>query len=248
VPNSLAAPTVDAILLAAGNGDRFRDPQHRSKLLRDVQGRPLLVRTLVAARDAGIETAHIVLGYTAREVRVSCERAAPAGLTLEFYVNQQWHLENGISALAARGAVPDRFAVLMGDHVFDPAVLARMRHLDVPDGDSLLAIDVRLEDPARVEEATKVLTDGNRIIAIGKELRDFDALDTGLFICHASVFDALEEARRMGDTTLSGGVKRLAASGRMRAMPIGDASWFDIDTPADLEAFEAAAVHDERVA
>ena len=154
MPKSLAAPTVDAILLAAGNGDRFGDPQHRSKLLHDVQGRSLLIRTLVAARDAGIETAHIVLGYAAREVRKACERAAPRDLALEFYVNDQWQLENGISALTARGAVPDRFALLMGDHVFDPAVLARMRSVEVPDGDSVLAIDVKLEDPARVEEAT----------------------------------------------------------------------------------------------
>jgi choline kinase len=246
VPTSIT-PVAEAIVLAAGNGDRFKDPQRRSKLLYEVQGRPLLLRTLTAAHDAGLTTAHVILGYAARDVRDACERGAPPGMRLVFHLNEQWHLENGVSVLAARGAVPDRFAVLMGDHVFDPKVLARMRQFFVPDGDSLLAIDRRLDDPALVEEATKVLTRGDRIQAIGKDLREFDALDTGLFICHAGVFDALRHAQGAGDTTLSGGIRHLAASGRMRAMTIGDARWFDIDTRADLEAFEAATTR-ERVA
>jgi choline kinase len=205
------------------------------------------LRTLTAARDAGLTTAHVILGYAARDVRDACEHGAPPGMRLVFHVNEEWYLENGVSVLAARGAVPDRFALVMGDHVFDPLVLARMRRLSVPDGDSLLAIDRRLDDRALVDEATKVLTRGDRILAIGKELREFDALDTGLFICHASVFDALGHAQRAGDTTLSGGIRHLAASGRMRAMTIGDARWFDIDTRADLEAFEAVGMR-ERVA
>jgi 1L-myo-inositol 1-phosphate cytidylyltransferase len=248
VSPSLLTPVVDAIVLAAGNGDRFNDPQHRSKLLHEVQGRPLVLRTLTAARDAGLTTAHVILGYAAADVRRACEEGAPSGLRLVFHLNGQWQLENGVSVLAARGGVPDRFAVLMGDHVFDSMVLARMRQLTIAEGDSLLAIDRRLDDPALVEEATKVLTEGDRIVAIGKDLRDFDALDTGLFICHAGVFDALADATHAGDTTLSGGIRRLAAAGRMRAMVIGDARWFDIDTRADLEAFEAAAGTTERVA
>jgi hypothetical protein len=41
-----------------------------------------------------------------------------------------------------------------------------------------------------------------------------------------------------GDTTLSGGIRRLAAQGLMRAADIGNAAWYDIDTVADLEAAE----------
>jgi 1L-myo-inositol 1-phosphate cytidylyltransferase len=241
-------PAADAIVLAAGNGDRFLDPLHRSKLLHEIQGRPLLVRTLAATRQAGIATAHVVVGYDRAHVRRVCVAAAPPGLRLVFHVNEDWHLENGLSVLAARASVPSRFAVLMGDHVFDPAVLARMRALPVPAGASLLAIDRRLEDATRVEEATKVQTDGERIVAIGKDLPAYDALDTGVFLCHATLFDALEDARREGDTTLSGGVRRLARAGRMRAMTIGEAHWYDIDTRADLEAFEAGSRTAERVA
>ncbi len=94
-------------------------------------------------------------------------------------------------------------------------------------------------------EATKVTLEGDRITAIGKDLLVYDALDTGLFVCATPLFDALDEACAAGDTTLSGGIRRLAARGLMRARDIGDASWYDIDTIADLESAEALLVEPE---
>jgi choline kinase len=84
-----------------------------------------------------------------------------------------------------------------------------------------------------------VRRDGRRIVAIGKHLDTFDALDTGVFLCAPSVFGALARAQVEGDTTLSGGIQRLAAAGQMHAVDIGDAPWYDIDTLADLEAAES---------
>jgi choline kinase len=230
-----------AVILAAGNGDRFHNPTHESKLLQPLLGQPILLRTLEAAFDAGIRTATIVVGYQADRVRALVERGAPARMEVSFAVNPEWRLENGVSALAARGSVgQDRFALLMGDHVFEPPVLQRMLGADVIGDESLLAVDARPATPELAEEATKVRRDGSRIIAIGKDLTEFDALDTGVFVFSPVLFDALEDARAGGDTTLSGGVRRLAAQGLMRAVEIGDATWCDIDTLSDLAAAETA--------
>ena len=114
-----------AVILAAGNGDRFHIPTHDSKLLQPLLGRPILLRTLEAAHEAGIRTVTVVLGYQAERVRALVETGAVAGLTIDFVVNPEWHLENGVSALAARDSVgAERFSLLMGDHVFEPPVLA----------------------------------------------------------------------------------------------------------------------------
>ena len=91
-----------AVILAAGNGDRFRTQSRDSKLLQPLLGRPILLRTLEAARDAGVQAATVVLGYQAERVRVLVERAVPSGLTVSFAFNPEWELENGVSALAAR--------------------------------------------------------------------------------------------------------------------------------------------------
>ena len=230
-----------AVILAAGNGDRFHIPTHDSKLLQPLLGRPILLRTLEAAHEAGIRTVTVVLGYQAERVRALVETGAVAGLTIDFVVNPEWHLENGVSALAARDSVgAERFALLMGDHVFEPPVLQRMLRLDVDGDESLLAIDARPATPEQAEEATKVRRHGSRIVAIGKDLTEFDALDTGIFVFSPVLFEALQAARALGDTTLSGGVRQLAARGLMRGMEIGDAMWCDIDTVSDLAAAESA--------
>ena len=230
-----------AVILAAGNGDRFQNPTHESKLLQPLLGRPILLRTLEAAYDAGIRTATVVVGYQADRVRALVERGAPERMAVSFAANPEWRLENGVSALAARASVEqDRFALLMGDHVFEPPVLQRMLRLDVEPDESLLAVDARPATPEQADEATKVKREGSRIVAIGKDLSDFDALDTGVFVFSPVLFDALEYARAQGDTTLSGGVRRLAAQGLMRAVEIGGATWCDIDTVSDLAAAETA--------
>jgi len=234
-------PVRHAIILAAGNGDRFQTPAHESKLLQPLLGKPLLLRTIEAAHDAGIAHATIVLGYQAERVRALAQRAASPGLTLSFVVNREWRLENGVSALAARDAAgAERFALLMGDHVFDPGVLAGMLRLPLDPRESALAIDRRDVPPEVADEATKVRLRGSRIVAIGKDLREYDALDTGVFVCAPALFDALAVARQAGDTTLSGGIRGLAARGLMRGFDIGDARWCDIDTVSDLAAAESA--------
>ena len=112
-------------MLAAGNGDRFQNGQHESKLLQPVLGQPLILRTLDTAHLAGITA-------FARRPRLpgrsACARSSNSGLPLgtpTFSYNPDWHLENGVSVLAARDALAGRrFALLMGDHLFEPSALA----------------------------------------------------------------------------------------------------------------------------
>ena len=233
-------PAGSALVLAAGNGDRFHNRTHQSKLLQPVLGHPLILRTLETARDAGITGFEVVLGYQADAVRAAIERNPPAGATIHFSYNEDWRLENGVSVLAARARLAGRrFALLMGDHLFEARVLTRLLLVEAPEGASLLAVDSRTHEPEVAAEATKVRLAGDRIVAIGKDLAEYDALDTGLFVCSPDLFAALDASRAGGDTTLTGGIRRLAARGRMRAVDIGDATWHDIDTMADLETAES---------
>jgi choline kinase len=228
----------DALVLAAGNGERFHNGTSRSKLLQPILGSPLIIRTLETARAAGITSAEVVLGYQADRLRATIEAGLPPGMQVHFSHNPDWHLENGVSVLAARERFAGRFALLMGDHVFESDVLARLLRT-APDGDeSLLAVDSRPATPAIAAEATKVRMDGPRIVAIGKDLPEYDAIDTGMFVCTPAVFGAIDTARRAGVTTLSGGIQELARRALMRGVDIGDAAWCDIDTVADLEHAE----------
>jgi 1L-myo-inositol 1-phosphate cytidylyltransferase len=235
----MMGPVNTALVLAAGNGDRFRNLTRESKLLQPVLGRPLILRTIDTAREAGITRFEIVLGYHAERVRAAIEREAPTDVALHFTHNPDWHLENGVSVLAARGRLHSRFALLMGDHLFEARVLRQLRLAPVDPGESLLAVDSRPTAPEIADEATKVRLRGSHIMAIGKTLTEYDALDTGLFVCAPSLFEALEAARAQGDTTLSGGIRLLAARGLMRSVDVGDATWCDIDTIEDLHSADS---------
>jgi choline kinase len=230
-----------ALVLAAGNGDRFVNGSSESKLLQPLLGQPLILRTIRTAHEAGISRFEIVLGYRAETLRAVIEQGAPPGPFVHFTYNPDWQLENGVSVLAARHRLADGpFALLMGDHVFEAESLSRLMRAALEPDECALGIDCRTTAPEIVEEATKVRLDGSRVVAIGKDLRVFDALDTGMFVCSPSLFDALARARAEGDTTLSGGIRQLGARRLVRGVDIGEAAWYDIDTPADLEKAETS--------
>ncbi|MBO0696252.1 MAG: nucleotidyltransferase, partial [Verrucomicrobia bacterium] len=76
-----------------------------------------------------------------------------------------------------------------------------------------------------------VQTDGNRMTDIGKNLRDYDAIDIGLFVCPLEIFDCLKRAMRNGDCSLADGVRLMAREDKVRVIDIGDRWWQDVDTP-----------------
>ena len=237
--SSSSRPIRDALVLAAGNGDRFHNGLRQSKLVEPILGNPIIIRTLTAARDAGIRRVEVVVGYQADGLRAVIEAALPAGLAVHFCFNPDWQLENGVSVLAARERFADRFALLMGDHLFEAPVLARLLAHPAGRGESLLAVDSRPTAPEVAAEATKVRMSGTHIIAIGKDLTTYDALDMGMFVCAPSLFAAIDRSRAAGDTTLSGGIRQLAARRLMRGVDIGQGVWYDIDTMDDLQHAES---------
>lgn len=85
----------------------------------------------------------------------------------------------------------------------------------------------------------KVQTQGDRIVAIGKNLRNYDAIDTGLFVCPQEIFQYLERAKKNDDCSLADGVRLMAEDGKARAIDIGEAWWQDVDTATMLQQAEA---------
>ena len=71
-----------------------------------------------------------------------------------------------------------------------------------------------------------------RVTDIGKEIRNYNAVDTGIFLCTPGIFEALETAISHGKEGLSDGIRELARCLRMETMDIGDLFWQDIDDEA----------------
>jgi 1L-myo-inositol 1-phosphate cytidylyltransferase len=228
----------DAVILMAGSGSRLR-VHHKNflKPLTPVCGRPLISYTIDALARSGIRAITAVVGYQSDVVMGEVTKMVPAHVQLRFVVNREWQKQNGISLLAAAGAVTAPFFLTMSDHIFDPAIVDLIRHNGKRDLLNI-AVDRKLDSIFDIGDATKIKTRERGLAGIGKDLRDFDAIDTGVFVCPPEMFSYLEQAKRDGDCSLSDAVRLMAAADKVRWIDIGDAWWQDVDTPAMLRHAE----------
>jgi choline kinase len=85
---------------------------------------------------------------------------------------------------------------------------------------------------------TKVLVEDGKIAGIGKEIKAYNAFDTGIFLCTSALFRALEESQKKRDYSLSGGLRILVESRKAKVMDVGAGFWIDVDDEQALERAE----------
>jgi len=198
------------------------------------QGRPILEHILRRAEGAGIEEFVIVLGYRGELIRNWFEIRWRGRARFTWVENPDYHKSNGVSALKARTALRDNFLLLMADHLFESDTARLMVRQHLAPGEVILGVDSNIDRIFDIDDATKVRRSGDRIVDIGKDIKAYDAIDTGMFLCTPALFNDLERSSKDGDCSLSDGMRRLARERRLRALEIGDAPWHDLDTPEAL--------------
>jgi 1L-myo-inositol 1-phosphate cytidylyltransferase len=222
----------------AGTGSRLRGSVTTiAKPLIPIAGRPLITYAIDSFAKVGVKTLHAVVGPNGDELAAAVAPLLPPHIQFRPIPNPNWQKQNGISLLAAAGKVSAPFFLAMGDHLFESSILSRLvAHSDL---DRLnLAIDRKIESIFDLDDAMKVQTDGNRIGAIGKKLENYNAIDTGIFLCPEIMFDYLRRAIKDDDCSLADGVRLMAEDGKALAIDIGDAWWQDVDTPEMLTRAE----------
>jgi len=129
--------------------------------------------------------------------------------------------------------------MLMADHLFDLSIARRLMEFPLADGSIALGVDKNISHSSvDMEDVTRVMTENGKIQDINKGLVEFSGFDTGIFLCTPGIFNAVEQStEKNGDTTLSGAVRVLAASGRAMAVEVND-SWVDVDDPTAFKRAE----------
>ena len=236
----MTLPT-EAVILMAGEGSRLRGANKTFlKPFVPVLGRPLISYVLDTLTHAGVKTLNFVVGYERKRMIAQVKQLMPPGLSACFIENRDWQKQNGISLLTAADRVAEPFLLTMSDHLFDHMIVDHL--LDSFDPDFLnVAIDRKLNSIFDLDDAMKVRTQGERVTEIGKNLRHYDAIDIGLFICPREIFDYLERAKCLSSTkdcSLADGVRLMAGDEKVCAIDIGDGWWQDVDTPRMLQRAE----------
>jgi len=227
------------LIIAAGSGSRLRRKEGDiPKPLRKVAGLRLIERIILTAKKSGISEFVIVVGYQKEKIiqTLSAERL---GVKITFVENPDWQKSNGLSVLAARSHLKENFVLLMSDHIFDYQILKRFRETPLGNNRVLLAVDSELDSIYDMDDATKVEVKENKIVSIGKALKNYNSVDIGMFIATPYLFEALEEAKnKKGDCSLSDGIQILAQRDEMGTYDIGKGFWQDVDTGLALKHAE----------
>lgn len=229
------------LILAAGFGSRLQGVSAVTafKPLTPVAGEPLIFRTIKSLEIAGCDSVVIVLGYGHEEIRAAILDFYEGNIPLEFVFNEKFHLSNGVSVLSAENHLSDVFIMTMADHILGKSLMEIAGEYTPEVGSAALLVDYKIDTIFDMDDATKVVSDKNKIVSIGKMITEFNCIDTGVFVCTKGLLDSLKHHYyEFGDTSISDGVQDLAKEGKMFTVDIKDGFWQDVDTPEMLEYVE----------
>jgi 1L-myo-inositol 1-phosphate cytidylyltransferase len=139
----------------------------------------------------------VVSGYRGDAVRAALDAISEReGISISHVDNDEWQRGNGVSVAKARPFLDGPFVLCMCDHLVDPAILRDLIALRAEPDTVTLAVDFNIagsiNDP---DDVTRVQCSNGLIVHIGKVIRDFNAIDTGVFLCTPVIFDALEASQ-----------------------------------------------------
>ena len=230
---------MNCLIVAAGMGGRLR-LKGQSKPLVPVNGVRLLERVITRARSAGVERFFVVSGYRGEELRAALDIfSAREAIPIVHIPNDEWQRANGVSVLKARPFLDGPFLLSMCDHLVDPDILRDLIASPLEPDTVTLAVDFNVADSINdLDDVTRVMCANGRIVHIGKVIREFNAIDTGVFLCTPVMFDALEASQAAGDDSISGAMNVLARRDQARVFDVQGRLWLDVDDPATLDKAE----------
>ncbi|MFH1144245.1 MAG: NTP transferase domain-containing protein [Candidatus Eisenbacteria bacterium] len=225
---------MQALIIAAGRGSRLweRTLQSPKTLLPFLDG-TILSQIMTNLTAAGASRFRLVIGFRGLDI-VHYLRDHDLAARVSCVENVEWHRGNALSVLRggeAWVAAGDSMLLSMCDHLVTPdAVRLVITH---PSPKNLLLVDRRLEAVYDLEDATKVLVDGKHIIAIGKELAEYNAVDCGIFRINVRMLAAIRANIELNRESISEAASVLIDQDDFEAVDLPAAgAWIDIDTPA----------------
>lgn len=227
------------LIVAAGQGTRLRE-KGESKPLIHIHGVPLIEHVIARARSAGVTRFYVVSGYRGEILRAELDAlSARTAIPIKHIVNDEWDRANGVSVLKAKPYLDAPFLLSMCDHLVDPAIYRALIEAPQEPDTVLLGVDYNIDNPRNdPDDVTRVKCVDGRITHMGKVIRDYNAVDTGVFRCAPAMFEALDASQAEGDDSITGAMNVLARAGKARGLDIGDRIWVDVDDPRAFEHAE----------
>ncbi|USS40123.1 NTP transferase domain-containing protein [Thermococcus aggregans] len=213
-----------AVILAAGLGTRMGKLSSKTpKGLIKVAGREILYRTMKTLENEGIEEFVIVTNPLYKDKFE--EFLKKNNFRYQLVINNSPEKGNGYSLYLARPYVSEKFVLVMSDHIYEEAFIR-----EALKGKGLIVDrEGKFTDK---EEATKVKIENGRVKDIGKNLKEYDALDTGFFVLEAEIFNVIEKLLQEKDSLE---LSEIVKEAQLEVSEVSGLFWMDIDTPEDIK-------------
>ena len=225
------------LIIAAGLGSRLSARGDLKPLIK-LNGVALIQRVISTSMKAGINDFFVVVGYKSDLLKkFLSELQEKLNITITPIDNPDWKKPNGISVLSARTFLKETILLTMTDHIYEPTIIQKLQKVPLESDEVILAVDYKIQSNPLIDidDVTKVLVENGKIKNIGKEIKNFNAFDTGIFYSSPALFKALSECRVNGEESLSAGIKHLADQGKARVFDVGNEFWIDVDDDNALE-------------
>ena len=215
----------EAVILAAGFGSRMGTDT--PKPLLPLMGLPLIEHKIRALLERSFR---VTVVYNHPKVAEYIKKNFPQ---VRLVYNPHPERENGYSLLMAKEEVKGDFFLFMADHFYGEKFYEL---LDKRFDKNTAFVSRYCHDP---QEATKIKAGEDlNVTSIGKELKEYNFFDTGMFFCKKEIFETAERlASNIEKLRLADVFQELARRGELKAVVVED-KWMDIDTKEELKEAE----------
>ncbi|OQX92240.1 MAG: hypothetical protein B6D58_04010 [candidate division Zixibacteria bacterium 4484_95] len=226
---------MEALIIAAGEGSRLSNVFSPKPLI-PIFGLRLIERIIMVGKRAGIRDFKIVVGYKSTKIKQTIGNGRKYGVNITYIENPEWKKGNGVSVLKAKDHFHGKFLLLMSDHLCDEVMIKKLLSTDIGFNRCKLCIDNNLTgEHFSIDDVTKIYYEADKVKYIGKSLDNFNAIDTGVFLCTPAIFEALEKSIKQGEYSLSAGNQILAEQGKLETVDVTGCFWIDIDNEEALQ-------------
>ena len=226
------------VIIAAGKGSRLKsETKNNPKALTVINGHTIIDVILNNCVVNGINEIVIITGYDKTSIK-SYLNGKWDNLNIDYIYNDEWHLENGISVLKAKSAIGhnDEFMISMSDHLYFADMMKRVKESSLSNRVVNFGLDFNINNIFDIDDGMKVFAQPNTMMvqSMSKKLKNYNAIDVGLFKCSYQFFSFLENLNKSGSCSLSAGCNELIDQELLGGVDIRDSFWLDIDTPDAL--------------
>jgi CDP-L-myo-inositol myo-inositolphosphotransferase len=226
-----------AVILAAGHGKRLLPhTEERPKPLILVSGRPILEHVIRTLKSVGIKEFILITGYLCYAIQRYFGDGSKLGVNIQYVENPSYPRGNATSVAVAQKLLgnDEVFFLSMADHLMDRHIVERA--LKNIDRQPLLCVDMTPSSFFHVKEATTVLVGSDGYIKnIGKNISEWNGLDTGLFLLDTAIFDVINRMEsQQAPLVLSQCMGEMIKSCGLWACDVSGFFWLDIDTQKDI--------------